>query len=279
MRESIDSIYKIIENDNYQACLEDKEYEHKVSGKIVEMKGLFGFKETRLDESDPEREYRRLDSCINEFVQFCKQYDLPYEVSESVEYGGEQNNFTGGRGKTGRFKHITREVDFTVTSDVAQKLMHELFAKRTDSTVKYFIGRSAGWYDRLKNSEAVRAVANEIISYVEKNIEGLSAGDKIGGIFEYKCERSGVVIDNVYHNNKAVIGYEELGFEDLGSDEQTAAVTAAVIPLIMEVFKSDPDIFDLYFSQSAIYNNYNASHICIQIAEKENRDKKKLKSW
>ncbi len=277
MRESIDSLYRVIDNENYLTCLEDKEYEYKVSGQIIEIKGLFGFKEMKLEGPDPKEVYNSLNSSINKVVQFCKKYGLPYEVSEYVEYDKETASFSGGR--RGRMKNITREIVFTVTSEVAQKLLHDYYANRTNRTSTYLIQRSGNWYDSLKNSQAVKAVAAEMISYIEKYIE--NENDKSGKrfSFDYQCNRRATIIDDLYNNKQATIDYEKLGYECLGSKEQEAAVTAAVIPYILKEYKNRKDIFDIMFEEASTYNNYNTALISITLKSDEANVKKPLKSW
>ena len=277
MRESVDSIYIIINADNYPATLADKEYEYKTSADICQKKGLFGYNDFRVDGGiSPERLYEGVNAGIDQFVQFCRKYDLPYEVNESTDFSGDRV-FTGG--VKGRTKTVKKEIVCTVTSEVAQKLLHESYAKRTDETQKYFTIKSGDWYDRIKNSEAVKAVADEMISYIDKYIENEDDKTRTGFSFKYQCNRWETQISEFLGKNPIAIAYEDLGYESLGSEEQEAAVTAAVIPHILKEYKSRQDVFDISFSRASVYNNYNQAWIGITLKSDEPNVKKSLKSW
>lgn len=278
MRERIDRLYNIIQSDKYDDYLEDKEYEYIVEDKICQKKGLMGYRDFKIDFRDPNEIMQRINANINEFVQFCNKYGISYNVSETEEYSSDCH-FTGG--VKGRVKTVKKEIIFTVTSNVRQKLIHEKCTRDLEKTKEYFISQAGDWYYRMKTSEAVMDIAEKMYAFVNAIKADRAKEAEAYYYMFYKCDRFETCVKHLLGQHEELsLKYEELGYENLGSEEQCAAVTAALLSILEEKIKSDPEIFDINASESAEYSRIDSVLFTIILrADEVEAKKKQLKSW
>lgn len=256
---------------------EDQEYELTATAEIIQQKHLWGFVDSGLIGPDPKREYERLNSSINQVIQFCEKYSLPYEVFESEEYSNVSNTYSGGI--KGRKKTVKKRIVFTVTGQVGKALRIDKHEKEIKAIKASYISKSGDWYSRFKNSEAVREIAYETISEINKYLdECRKKSEKSSCSISFECYDKDIYIRND-GDDYSVIEFNALGYENLESSQQKAAVIASVIPYLEKEYLSPPENCYLFDRHEVVaYMRYGYG-ISLGFSLKKDGTTKKLKAW
>lgn len=265
-----------------QYIAEDQDYELTVIANINQQKSLWGFVDSGLIGPDPKREYDRLNSSINEVIQFCKANSLPYEVFESEEYSTVSNTYSSysSGGIKGRTKTVKKRIVFTVTGQVSRALMKDKRDKEIKAIETAYISKSGDWYDRFRNSEAVRMIASETISCINKCLEEYrNVSEHSSCAINFECYDKDILIRKKSDDNYYAIEFNSLGYENLQSEQQKAAVIASVIPYLEKAYLSPPEhcyLYDLGFIAAYMRTGYG---ICLEFSSRTERPNKNLKAW